>query len=264
MPSTSRSRGRPGWPRSRCWRRSGCAGGWTRWTRSTTGRPPRRHEVVEPLAATIQAGDLPRRLFQEAVAARVGDAELRPHADRAALELYIDHTAGHLMELAARHLGAEGAALPVVRDFARGAGTAALLRALPELRARGRDPLPAGGGGGGAGAGRARGAGAGAAPSWPRAGGGGAGAARGLAGRAGAAAGGVRSGGGFPPGRARGGGCAGARRALVAGVQRAVVRLVRPPAEWLGSRMNSGKGKGLRGFVRCTLYAQRMHNAYAK
>ena len=108
------------------------------------GRPPRRHEVVEPLAATIQAGDLPRRLFQEAVAARVGDAELRPHADRAALELYIDHTAGHLMELAARHLGAEGAALPVVRDFARGAGTAALLRALPELRARGRDPLPAG------------------------------------------------------------------------------------------------------------------------
>ena len=46
------------------------------------------------------------------------------------------------MELAARHLGAEGAALPVVRDFARGAGIAALLRALPELRARGRDPLP--------------------------------------------------------------------------------------------------------------------------
>ena len=66
----------------------------------------------------------------------------------AALELYIDHTAGHLMELAARHLGAEGAALPVVREFARGAGTAALLRALPELRARGRDPLPRRGGGG--------------------------------------------------------------------------------------------------------------------
>ena len=40
--------------------------------------------------------------------------------------------------------------------------------------------------------------------------------------------------------------------------------LIRPPAEWPGSRMNSGKGKGLREFVRCTLYAQRMHNAYAK
>jgi phytoene/squalene synthetase len=108
------------------------------------GKAPRRHEVVEPLAAAIGAGDLPRRLFEEAVAARAGDVLPRPHADRAALDLYIDHTAGHLMELAARHLGAEGGALPVVRDFARGAGTAALIRALPELRARGRDPLPAG------------------------------------------------------------------------------------------------------------------------
>jgi phytoene synthase len=108
------------------------------------GRPPRRHEVVEPLAVTIREGDLPRRLFEEMAAARARDAEARPHEDRAALDLYIDHTAGHLMELAARHLGAEGAALPVVREFARGAGAAALLRALPELRARGRDPLPAG------------------------------------------------------------------------------------------------------------------------
>jgi phytoene/squalene synthetase len=106
------------------------------------GRPPRRHEVMEPLARTIEGADLPRRLFEEMIAARLADAEAAPHADRAAVALYIDHTAGHLMELAARHLGAEGAALPVVRDFARGAGTAALLRALPELRARGRDPLP--------------------------------------------------------------------------------------------------------------------------
>ncbi len=106
------------------------------------GALPRRHEVLEPLAAVIRDGDLPRRLFEEMVAARVGDAEPGPLADRPAVELYLDHTAGHLMELAARHLGAEGAALPVVRDFARGAGTAALLRALPDLRARGRDPLP--------------------------------------------------------------------------------------------------------------------------
>jgi phytoene/squalene synthetase len=106
------------------------------------GRTPRRHEVVEPLAAAITAADLPQRLFVEMIAARGLDARREVPADEAALGLYIDHTAGHLMELAARHLGAEGAALPVVRDFARGAGTAALLRALPELRARGRDPLP--------------------------------------------------------------------------------------------------------------------------
>ena len=99
--------------------------------------------MVAALAAAIREGDLPRRLFDEMAAARLADAEAAPHADRGALDEYLDHTAGHLMELAARHLGAEGGALPVVRDFARGAGTAALLRALPELRARGRDPLPA-------------------------------------------------------------------------------------------------------------------------
>ena len=50
----------------------------------------------------------------------------------------------------------------------------------------------------------------------------------------------------------------------VTALQAAAGGLTRPPAEWLGSRTNSGKGKGFRGFVRCTLYAQRMHNAYAK
>ena len=149
--------------------------GGTRWSSRWRRRSGRR--------------DLPRRLFEEMIAARLADAEAAPHADRAALDLYIDHTAGHLMELAARHLGAEGAALPVVRDFARGAGTAALLRALPELRARGRDPLPDGVAVDGAGARRAGGAGAGAGAPRPGAARGGAGAARRLAGRAGAARG---------------------------------------------------------------------------
>lgn len=106
------------------------------------GAPPRRHEVVEPLAAAMAEGGLPRRLFDEMIAAREADAEGVRHADLQAVEDYLERTAGHLMELAARHLGASGAALPVVREFARGAGAAALLRALPELRARGRDPLP--------------------------------------------------------------------------------------------------------------------------
>jgi phytoene/squalene synthetase len=107
------------------------------------GRPPRRHPVVEGLAAAVSAADLPRRLFDGMIEARLGELD-EPAADIGALADYLDHTAGHLMELAARQLGAEGAALPVVRDFARGAGTAALVMALPELRARGRDPLPAG------------------------------------------------------------------------------------------------------------------------
>jgi phytoene synthase len=107
------------------------------------GAPPRRHEVVEPLARTIAEADLPRRLLDQMIDARADEAGGTPFAERGALDHYIDHTAGHLMELAARTLGAEGAALPVVRDFARGAGTAALLRALARLRAHGRDPLPA-------------------------------------------------------------------------------------------------------------------------
>lgn len=103
------------------------------------GKPARRHEVVAPLAETIAAGDLPRRLFDEMIGARRLDAE-PPLADVVG---YVDHTAGHLMELAARHLGVQGGALPVVRDFGRASGVAALLRALPELAARGRTPLPA-------------------------------------------------------------------------------------------------------------------------
>lgn len=107
------------------------------------GDPPRRHEVVEPLADTIRAARLPIGLFEAMIDARLTDTEPAPHPDRAALLRYLDATTGNLMELAARHLGAPDAALPVVRDFARGAGAAALLRALPELRARGRTPLPA-------------------------------------------------------------------------------------------------------------------------
>jgi 15-cis-phytoene synthase len=108
------------------------------------GQRPRRHEVVEPLAEAIRGADLPQRLFVETIEARAFDADPAPHPDRAAVDRHIARTAGHVMELAARHLGAPEASLPVVREFAQGAGTAQLLRALPELRARGRDPLPPG------------------------------------------------------------------------------------------------------------------------
>ena len=70
------------------------------------GTRPRRHEVVEPLAEVIRAGDLPRGLFEETIAARLFDAGSAPHADRPALLRQIDRTAGHVMVLAALHLGA--------------------------------------------------------------------------------------------------------------------------------------------------------------
>lgn len=106
------------------------------------GLPPRRHEVVQPLAAAIDAHGLPRDLFDGMIDARGFDIAGEPHADRASLDRYISQTSGHLMTLAALHLGASEKALPVVRDFAQGAGIAAFLRALPALAAQGPDPLP--------------------------------------------------------------------------------------------------------------------------
>lgn len=102
------------------------------------------HEVAGPLAETMCEDGLPVALFERLVEARQRDAEAAPLPDRAALETYVSDTYGTVMELAARHLGAGEEALPVVRRFARGAGVAALLRAVPELRARNRDPLPPG------------------------------------------------------------------------------------------------------------------------
>lgn len=106
------------------------------------GAPPRRHEVVAPLAEAVAGGELPQELFDGMIAARLFDAGDAPFEDLDGLRGYVDATSGNLMELAVRHLGASGAAIPVVRRFARGAGIAALLRALPDLEALGRAPLP--------------------------------------------------------------------------------------------------------------------------
>ena len=109
-----------------------------------TGAPPRRHEVVAPLAEAVAGGDLPQALFDGMIAARLFDAEAASFEDMEALRAYVEATSGNLVELAARHLGASGPAIPVARRFARGAGIAALLRALPELAALGHAPLPGG------------------------------------------------------------------------------------------------------------------------
>jgi len=117
------------------------------WWRDTleeigAGRPPRAHEVVGPLAAVLDgqgAGVLDR-----AVAARRWDIYKDAFEDEAHFAEYIDATSGGLMWAAARALGALPETEPVVRDFAWGAGLAAFFRAVPELEARGRKPLPDG------------------------------------------------------------------------------------------------------------------------
>ncbi len=109
---------------------------------TAAGTPPKGHPVLEPLAEVVAAAELPLAPFLGLVAARQWDLDGAAFADDAALTAHLDATAGNVMWLAARSLGAPGRAEPVVRALAAGAGLANWLRAVPELSARGRDPLP--------------------------------------------------------------------------------------------------------------------------
>ncbi len=102
------------------------------------GRPVAGHPVASALAAVLTP-DLAARL-DGLVAARRRDIYRDPFADMAEFDRYIADTAGTLMAVAAHALG--GAAPDVVGDFAWASGVANMLRAVPELRARGRTPLP--------------------------------------------------------------------------------------------------------------------------
>ena len=103
------------------------------------GAKPRAHEVVEPLATAVKPEDA--GLLDGLIAARRWDVYRDAFEDAVHFERYIDATSGNLAWAAARALGAGPEAEAPVRDMAHGAGVAALLRAVPELEARGRVPL---------------------------------------------------------------------------------------------------------------------------
>ncbi|MFV0515760.1 MAG: squalene/phytoene synthase family protein [Jhaorihella sp.] len=96
------------------------------------------HEILTPLAGFLTP-DLAGAL-DSLIEARRWDIYREPFADRAALEAHIDATAGTLLRVAARRLGPADDA--VVSDLAHASGLANWLRAVPELSARGRAPLP--------------------------------------------------------------------------------------------------------------------------
>ncbi len=102
-------------------------------------RPPRAHEVAQPLAAVVAAEDAD--LLDGMAAARRWDIYKDAFEDQAHFDAYIDRTAGNLAWLAAKTLGATDAAEATVRAHARAAGIAGFLRAVPELEARGRIPM---------------------------------------------------------------------------------------------------------------------------
>jgi phytoene/squalene synthetase len=103
------------------------------------GRPPRAHEVAQPLAEAIPA-DLIGPL-DALVAARRWDIHTDPFEDAAAFEAYIGDTAAPLVTVAARALGAPPEAEGVLQDAGWAFGLAAFLRAIPALEAAGRVPL---------------------------------------------------------------------------------------------------------------------------
>ena len=113
---------------------------WDALEEIRAGAVVRRHEVVTPLAALLDAESA--AILQELVEARRLDVEHSPFDDEPALWAYLQATASGLVHVASRCLGADNA--EQARLFGRAAGLAAYVRAVPEREARGRQPLPDG------------------------------------------------------------------------------------------------------------------------
>ena len=113
------------------------------WWRDVVAEPvARAHEVAGPFHAVTQAAGLPLQVIDRLIAARLHDVYGEAFADSAAFDSYLDDTAGGLMWLAAKACGGEDEA--AARALGWAVGLANYLRAVPELEARGRLPLPDG------------------------------------------------------------------------------------------------------------------------
>lgn len=104
----------------------------------------RAHEVAGPLHALIRDFGLPVAVMDRLIAARRWDIHREPHDSAEALVDYLEDTGAGLMWLAARALGAPDGAEAAVRAHGWATAVAGYLRAVPELEARGRQPLPDG------------------------------------------------------------------------------------------------------------------------
>ncbi|HEY4253336.1 MAG TPA: squalene/phytoene synthase family protein [Roseomonas sp.] len=107
------------------------------------GRPPRRHEVAEPLHAAIRAGALdPADLLAMADAREAETAE-EGIPTAGAFTAYLRGTAGGWAVAAGRMLGARGEALALLQRLGAAYGLAGVLRGAGRLAAHGRCLLPA-------------------------------------------------------------------------------------------------------------------------
>ncbi len=112
---------------------------WREVVANAASGAARAHEVAGPLHGLIREAGLPVAVMDRLVAARTWDLGSEPFADAAAFDGYLEDTAGGLMWLAVKACG--GADEGGARALGWAAGLAALLKAAPELAARGRVPL---------------------------------------------------------------------------------------------------------------------------
>lgn len=118
------------------------------WWRDVVAHAPsgaaKAHEVAGPLHEVIRAAGLPAEVIDRLVAARRWDIHRDPPDGLTGLTDYLEDTGAGLMWLAARSLGAPGLAEASVRAYGWATAAAGYLRAVPQLQARGRQPLPTG------------------------------------------------------------------------------------------------------------------------
>lgn len=117
---------------------------WRDVVENTASGAARAHEVAGPLHDLIRDFGLPAHVLDRLIAARRWDIYREPHGGMEGLTAYLEDTGAGLMWLAARALGAPEAAEGPVRAYGWASAAAMYIRAVPELEARGRQPLPDG------------------------------------------------------------------------------------------------------------------------
>lgn len=103
------------------------------------GSTPRQHEVALPLAQTI-SGEVAKTLKVAAEARRL-DCDPETVFDRATLAGYLTDSSGGIYWAAGQALGVDGDQQGGLSELGYAAGLANWIRAVPELYARGRQPL---------------------------------------------------------------------------------------------------------------------------
>lgn len=111
---------------------------------AAAGKPPRRHEVAEPLSRAVGDGHLDPADLLALADAREAEAEEGDAIPTvSAFAAYLRGTAGALAVASGRLLGAPPEALPGLQKRGAAYGAAGVLRAVPALARQGRCLLPA-------------------------------------------------------------------------------------------------------------------------